>query len=764
MVILPVLALHALYLMWRRRHLSVLNVLTASLLGLAGASLILLATLEYYRLPAAQWRDANTYWETLKLFLVERRGIILRSLPRHGWLLLGISTLVPWLMVWIAQRRGRRWEVNTKLLFFYLLLFGIALAILFNTPIAPWRVLGTTPLLVTPYLFVAATYGLVVSRAGVLISAPILRRKRNPRRVTVVLAVLALSPLVVAGIRNAAPTSNQSARDTHALVTAILDMGEGRSFWVGDGLFAAELTLEAHARGQSFDYVNAYQAEGFTYRRYIASRFSDSRLQSLAMPGLTPLLSSWIEQDEAATDQLAIALRPDIWLTEGMEPVPMGIAYLGARDREALRPLETWQKNVAFWDAVSPVIARLPTNTPAQQAVASALRWQIARVANDLGVFLEYTGHKSEAALAYEKSLAFDPGNLSAALNLLVIAEGRENMPDTTAAAALRDRELEQKRARPPQLLAAQYGHLRSAAAAALIADRANTVSGRQLDPELLEIQGLYQNGKLDEMRRRLERHLAVRSDQPEAWMLLAALGYREGQPELVERSLRQIKAVNDEWPFVLDLMGRVRQQQGDIASAREFFKYALASRPNDLALMRRLLDLELAVGDWLNVERLLNQILIVWPTDEDANFALAALLKARSQLDLSESILRRQLRSAPVPRVMAELADVLRLRGKNDEALDFATRAVAASPQFARGREVRGRVLMQLGQMAEAQSELLLARDLAPSSVSAAQALIDWHLANGDSAAAAALAGDVLSSAKTLTPDQDKALRKVAK
>ncbi|MCO5061955.1 MAG: DUF2723 domain-containing protein [Kiritimatiellae bacterium] len=763
LVILPFLGIHVLYLLWKKRHLGVGPLLLSIALGLCGASFILFSAWQYYELPAAKWREAQSYWDVLKYFLVDRRLIIMRSLPRHGWLLLGVSTLVPWIMIWAAQRKGRRWEVNTKLLLFCVLLFGIALAILFNTPIAPWRVLGVQPLLVTPYVFAASTFGLLIARAGVLLAAPILRRKRQPRLVTPLLATLVAVPLIFAAIRNAPSVATRPAKDMHALAAAVLDMGNGRSLWVSDGMLEAELSLEAYARKQPFNYVNAAQAGGFTYRRYLSSLFTQDRLQSLAMAGLGPLLSSWLEQDEGVVDRLAVTLRPDIWLSGGLEPVPMGLVYLGAADRAALDPVETWRRNREFWETVDPLLDRLPTNQPSQQLFIAALREGLSHVANDLGVFLEYTQHGNEAAQAYAKSLSYNPENLSAALNLLVIAGEVEPTPDTAQAAALRDRELEKQVPRSPRRIAFRYGHLRSAAAAELIAVAPSVVPTAPADAELQEIHRLFQEGNLAEARRRLERHLAVRSDQVNAWLLLAAIGFREGQPELIERSLRQMKNLNQEWPYVLDLMGRSRQQEGDMAGAREYYTRALAASPADLNLMLRLLDLEVAVQDWFNVEQLLNQILIVWPNNDDANFALATLLKARDRLDLSESILRRQLLATPVSRALAELADVLRLQKKYDEALETAMHAVAAFPKFARTHEVRGLVLMDMGRLPEAGEDLKKAYELAPASVSVALSLMEWHLANKDTAAARELAGEVLRTAKSLTPDQDEALRKVA-
>lgn len=761
---LPPIGFFSLYLIWRCRQFRARTLAPAILLGLLGASLLFLAAFEYFQLPAAKWREATSMWDVLKYFLLERRRLILGSIPRHGWLLLFMGTLVPWMMSWFAQRRNRGWEFNPSLLVFYPFLIGIALIVLFNGPVAPWRVMGLNPLLVTPYVLVASTYGLLLARLGTSIAARLVRKKRSTRGVVPALLVLALIPLALAGVRNAPIVSTQSSAAVEKLVQSVFDLSAGRSLWMGDGLLEPQLRLEAYRRGVSFNYVNAYQAEAFTYRRYLASLFDEPRLQSLALAGLGPLLSTWLGEEDTAVDQLALPLRPDIWLSEGLEPVPSGLLYLGARDRNALDPMQTWQKNVSFWQFVEPLLARLPTNSAGSRLLADTTRRQVARVANDLGVFMEYTGHPSEAVLAYRRSLSFDPENLSAALNLLVLAGEVDEQVDTSAAAALRDREMERPYPRAPQLLAIQYGHLRSRAAADLLSSGVPRMSPHETDPELAAINDLFANGQLDEARRRLERVLATSPESPDAWVMLAAIGYKEGQVDLVERSLRQMNILGQEWPILFELMGRMRLQQGDTAGARNFFNRALSRRPSDLSLLQQLLDLDLAAGDWNSVERLLNQILVIWPNHENANFALAALLRERKRLDLSENVLRQQLRARRTSRALAELADVVRQRGSLDSALEFSSEAVARLPQYARAHEVLGRVLMDLDRMPEAGEELQKARLLDPASVDAALALIDWYTRSGNVVSAAALAHGVLASSKGMTSDQERALREAAR
>lgn len=762
---LPLLGSYALYLIWRSHMLNVRNVVLVVLCGITTASLFFVAAYAYSQLPAAGWRDANSYWDVVSYFAMDRRRLIMSSIPRHGWLLLLIGTLVPWAIALFSQRGGRGWDVSRGMMAFYVLLLGIAWINLFNGPLAPWRVLGLAPLLATPYVLIAATYGLIFGRLGTSFGARARSlRKKSGRLPLLLLYALALIPIGWAGVRNAPIVSRSGSKEVARLAQSILDLSNGRSLWFADGSLEPSIVLEAYRRGVTLDYVNLQQAASFTYRRYAATLFKDPRQQSLALAGLGPVLSQWLPTDNTAVERLALGTRADLWLIEGLEPIPSGILYLGARDKAALDPMKTWKQNVTFWDVLDVALAHFPKTGLRDQYYANALRDQAARVANDLGIFMENTGHPTEAVRAYQKSLALQTNNLSAALNLIVLAGELDEEADTTNAVALLNQTSALDVAPSPRYLAAKFGHLRTRAAANLLVDSPVQSAVRHANPALLEIEALFSKGDAEGALRRLEPILINSPENSEAWILLAILGYRMGQPELVERSLRQMTMANQLWPLVLDIGGRVRLQNGDAAGARELFGRALMLNPNDMQLMLRLMELELQAGNWLTVENLINQILAVQPNNEDANIALGSVLRERKRLDLAESVLRQLTRDRRAPRPLAELAEVLLLREKKDDALLVATEAVIRMPQYARAHEVFGRILMSMGRWDEAGDEIQKARTLDPTSIRAILAQLDCFNAKGDSSAAIALASETLAKKQILTDEQEKALRAAAR
>lgn len=760
---LPLIGFYVLYLTFRIGHLKWRIWLPMTLLGLLGASLYLLAVLEYYHLPVAEWREAHSFWEMLKFFLLDRKRLILSSVPRHGWLLLFIGTVVPWVVIWFAHRRE---EANPKLLIFYAILFGISLAILFDTMISPWRVLGTNPLLITPYLLIAYTYGALIERFGILDAVLIQSKSRRKKRsFAPILPVVALLPLAVAGVRNAPLVSTKSARVADALTRATFDLAAGRTLWAGDGLMENLLQLDAYRRGATFNYVNLLQSDTFTYRSYISSLFDDPRFKSLALAGSAPLLSAWLEQDENAVGELAITMRPDIWLIAGLEPIPMGITYLGAAERSDLDPMQTWQRNVDYWSVVEAALPLFPTNFVETRILGLALRQQVSHVANDLGVFMERAGYPAEATRAYEQAMVFEPENLSAALNLLALAENGNASIDTTAAEALLAREREAANPRRPMQVAARFGHLRSRAAAELLLPASRKPDAPLArDPALTPIMQLFQEGESDEARRRLERFLVAQPASPEGWTLLALAGFREGRADDLERSYKQMKILGQEWPVMIELLARLRQQQGNLAEARDLYSRALARRPGDFALMQRLLDLEVAAGDWNSVERLLNQLLSMAPANDDANYYLAILLQAKGRLDMADTVLKQQLARGRAPRLLVELSSVQRQRGDLTGAIETAAEAILRMPQSARAHEALGRAYLESGDLERAGEEIKIARETNPDLISAVFAQMDWYTRKGDATAAVALARETLASGKLISAADEAALRKVTR
>jgi tetratricopeptide (TPR) repeat protein len=760
LLFLPAIGLFALYLMWRNRHLTARILLAALGCGALGVSLFFAGVADYFRLPAAAWREASSYTDMLMFQLLDRKRLLLGSIPRHGWLLLFMGTLLPWAAAWMAMRRHRGWGGSPSVLLLYAVLLGITLVVLFNGPVAPWRVLGSQPFLVTPYVLAATTYGYLAARFGTMAVQRLARFKRPAGFVAPAVLAAALAPLAWAGVQHAPQVAPSAARAAAAVTRAALVQAEGRTLWIGNGLLEPLLQIETRRLGLPFDYVNVYQCEALTYRRYLASRFAEPRLQSLAIAGLGPLLAAWVNTGDDAARRLALAWSPDLWLSEGWEPVPAGLVFLAAPDRDALKPEAWMERHRSFWREVETALPLLRAAGPRSRALAEALAQQASRVANDLGVALENLDQPGSALAAYRQSLALEPRNVSAALNLLVLARTQAPDLDLTDAETLRVEESTRAAPRSPGALAHEYGHLRTAEAAALLG-AADGPSAAELPPALLDVIQAYRAGRRDEARAKLERLLLDQPGLAAGWILLASIAYEQGQPDGMDRAVAQMKKMGQEWPPLLVLLGRARLQANEPAAARAYLERAATLRPGDLTVQQVLLELDLKDRAWSEVDRRLQRILAVQPNHEKANLALAALLRERKRHDLAEDVLRRLLQYRRASGTLAQLSTLLLARGDTDGALAAAEESVARGANDVEARMARARVLVALERWPEAGREWEAARAIDPSSVAVALELVRWRSQSGDVAGAAALARELLAAPLKRTEDEERELRR---
>lgn len=714
----PVVLLHTLYQVLRRGRWSFRTLALIALCLLAWPATVFLAAWDYSRLPVADWRGFANMGEVAWYFLLDQRAALLSSVPRQGWLLLGAGTLVPWLLAMMTLRRAFDGDAGWASLALYAVVTALALATVFGAPFAPWRVLGASPLLVTPYILLAAAFGFMVSRwCGVVIEVAGDRAPRLPIASAVGAASLAV--LAIAGFQQRDVVSTKGAADVEALAADMLGHLEGRAFCLTDGLLDSSLRVEAWRRGQAVTWLDVSLADLQSYRRYVAAQFAEPRLQGLAMVGLAPLLMEWLRSDAAVTDRLALGLSPDVWLREGWEPIPAASVYLGLRSAAAGDVMARAARNEAFWSNALPRLARLRDAPPPGPAYADQLARRFSRVANDGGIALENAGEAAAARRAYEAALAFRATNLSAVANLLALG------PAPAQRAALQGVLDGALAVGVPRLsdVVADGGHIRTAQAAAWLVGTQQLVSAGATipaDPALEAIVKLYMDGDRAEARRRLERALAEHSDRETYWLLLAGMGYDAGDGEVLRRCFDQMRAMGREWPNLLVLMGRHAWNQGDQESARRFLERAAALRGGDAQLQELLLQLDLSADDLKRAEHRVRRLLSMDPNHVAGNLALARILEFQKRPELAEATLRHVLAQGLQVDALSELAALLEKRDALDEARSLAARAAELNPTSARARAVHGRILGRLDRLAEARESLEAAVKLDGRSVPA--------------------------------------------
>ena len=698
LLLAPLLAGQTLLVLWQKRELRVGRVLLLMVVLLLTPLVWWLAALDYARLPAAAWREMSGPVEVLRYELITYRDVLLRSAPKQGWLILLFTTLLPWLVAYVTMRNPPRPIPQWGPILLFLLVLALVVAVLLNAPMSPWSLLGFRPLLVMPYVLLACTlaYLLVLGASMAMAWLPF---KRGVVAGTGLLAALVLAGMAM---RGAPEISTRSATPVTGLARLTLDHAGARDVLVAHDLITDHLRLLLFQSGSKLTLLDAAFSEMSGYRRFMASLFKEPRQQSLALAGLGPVLVDWLATDTSVVERLAVQTNPDIWLSEGYQPLPLGNLYAGVRTVSAEDIEHVRTVSEMYLARVREATKVLQADTPRMVPLARALAAQAARVANDTGVFFEHHGRRDLARTAYAEARQLDPDNVSAAANLVVLGQASGwtgiDVEEADLALAVAPRDV------PLGLVVNRYGHLRRRESAQLLGGWGGGMEGASgEDAAWSAVVQAYRQGDRGEARRRVEKMLTERPEFDAAWILLAHLAYEQGDEEALQKCVRKMREVRREWPEIAVLLGRQALDRHDLPAARDFFERAALLRPSEMSIHELLLNLDLRERNYARAESRARQMLSLQPASLSGLIGLGAVLRFNERLDLAEHTLNRVLEVQRHPQALAELALLQAEKGNLTAARSLAEEAVTQGPRIPATQEALGVVLSRQGEQAAA-------------------------------------------------------------
>lgn len=399
----------------------------------------LLAGLLFY-LPAA-WHLQGTeafglsqgggFWQALYFVVKSQYQLIAKSLPQVGWLLVIIVGIVPWLAVLAVGRRGLNEEKDWGLYILHLILTGVVVAVLFNVPFSPWRILGPWRLLVTPYALLAFTFGYLVAYWSLISRLAFLNAEEDERGKLwwreyggLFPAGLLLAAAVAAGILNYSAADARPAGVVNAYARSVVKAAGGRDWLVTDGTLDANFQVAAREIGVPLRFFNLQQGNNALYMKHVAKSFDDVRMKSLAEVDGLAFMRQWMETDPRFPEKAAFLNFPDLWLAAGMQPIPDCVLFTGVRDVSGVNADALWARQQEYWNASFIAgLMRLRETDPLLAQTAAVVLRHLGMVANNLGVVLEDVGRPQQAFSAYAKAREFDANNISALLNQLTMVD-----------------------------------------------------------------------------------------------------------------------------------------------------------------------------------------------------------------------------------------------------------------------------------------------------------------------------------------------------
>ncbi len=601
-VFAPLFGCFLLFALWKRKQLAVRSVIGIVGCAVLGLLAYLVAAWELYGCEGYVLSKYSGLWDVMLTSWQQQYRLIMRSMTKTGWLLVLVVSALPWFVGLGIKHRALNGEKDWT---FYILHFCLTLlgcGIIMNFVFSPWRLFGPGKmLLVTPYVLSASVFGYLLAYWFLL---PAIWWEESEttwkimvrERLGLVIALALLCFAVVAPFKNISITDARSSAVMDQYADAVIDALDGRSWLLTGGDVDSHVMIAARDRGVDLTIVNL-RSGNQRYRDYVASKFDDLRLRTLARVGMRPLVREWFRIDSDIEQSVAVLNRPDLFLGAGMDYIPNKVLYLGTRRRESLDGAEMFRTHVQFWDSFLPVVANARQSRTGMGAFADNLMLQFGKLANNLGFLLEDLGKDALAYRSYMSVREIDPQNISAVMNLAgMIRRGYEGGDAEEIEAQIKNFALDRTKYRI-DTISARYGYVRVPSAFA--------------DMAWLWLQ----SGQHDIAQELLKRGLALGGEKSRLmWIALARI-YATGDDyaqsmEIYKKMIEQ----NPESPMALLGMARIMMESREYAAAEEYINAAemMGGRKTFVDLERAMLML--AKGDLAAARKKLEELIELKP------------------------------------------------------------------------------------------------------------------------------------------------------
>ena len=474
-----------LYVLWKNEDLSLSKVTWMGVLAAVGMGTYYYVARQFFLTHDC---DALGFRSVSDVVIAVWKGQFsqLRTgLPRVGWLILLLMSVVPWVSAGFASFRALNNERSWSQYILHFTLSMIVVLGLTKVSISPWELakpLGRLP--VFSYAMLAMVAGYLVAYWYLLMK--VARPKRGNETSVLTkqagdwLGLIFTYPLVAivlfAAIVNFFECRSSRGAFADRCAKEILDRMDGRTWLVTDGTLDAHLQILAKMRGMELNLLCLQKDMSPFYLKSMAKLIeskklfaaSDTqRMKSTLDLGILPFIQDWFAMDKEIEKKVAVFGVPDFWYTAGLTPVPDFFFFSGCRDINRLKGKPLFADYSAFWKEMEKVLpaAKGEIDDPTVQLRAS-LRRHMGFVANNLGVLLEDLGNDADAFAVYTYIHSrLDPENISALFNRFEMA--RRGVSVASASKESIEREMNDfvknlKQRYPLWSLSRYYGYVRS--------------------------------------------------------------------------------------------------------------------------------------------------------------------------------------------------------------------------------------------------------------------------------------------------------------
>jgi len=807
----PIFAILVLHRLWVSGLFSLGWVFRLLLVGLLGLSIYLIQAGLYRASPVYEWRAFSGFGQLLYYIWLEQYQSLTLTLPRVGWLTLGMVSFIPWVLtIWLGFPKG---SARTRGAFIggailYALLGGLGILLLQDFPLAPLSVTGTTRLFVTPYLWIGLWAGNVAAYLLVALFRPkrfesdAMRLLRKATGIALIGAV-PVYLLVMLAVSSMPQARSPVDRLIHDMIGQVIESAEGKSWLVTSTPLDEQLSLALHLRSSPTRLLRIGYARSPVHMQLLASQLEDQpRLQSLARIGMEPLLEEWFMRTPGVEREVAVVHMPDMWLNAGLAALPDRVVFLGVPADVPPDIDAVLEKHRAFWAGFGRELLALRADE--RHAKDANLRWMalhLSKIANNLGVFLEDAGRSADAMACYRQARELEPDNLSALMNMHVLAQ-REQLPEYAALEEELVKRTEDMMGRvQPFSLSSAYGFVRvpelftrrgmafamSGKPNMALNEMKKALSLQENNPALqvavaslyfaqekdLQSQEYYEDalrndpgnmramrgllmlairkGDLKEGRRWLQqlrdRGVDAKSlrmeeaglesfagspakaleilnqlvkedpDNLQAWAAISIAAAQMNDKDLAGQAAEKLQAAKVLTPPIQLVMAQTALDQKDSEGARRHLNEVLRLQPGNIRALEMLLRLELSEGNRDRVQAVTERILSVDSSNALANYMLGVNHYYNEEYALAEASYRASLATYRSPEALNDLAYVLNLQNRLEEAESLIRESLALNNRSSVSWDTLGVVLMKRGNLAEAEEALMKSLAIRPNS-----------------------------------------------
>ena len=426
----PVAMIFLLIFMWKHSMIKPMICLYAVLALVVGLSFYLISSWFFYNSPGYEIREYGSFWRIPYGYIYDQLISILKGLPKVGWLLMILLTILPWIVMLFVARRSLNYDEDSTFFVLHIVLLVIAVLILLDLQGSPWYIFGVRKVMILPYLLTTSLLGYVaayffvatIGRSNIRFARGKMKFISNHGSKIMLLPILAC--IVYLPIKNADIANARTSKYINGFAKDVVNSMDERPWLLSNGLLDYNFMIAAKQEGVEFTCLDLSKGSTTLYLNFISKKFDNISLQNVAKIGLQPLLKTWFDlMDIDITKELAILSVPDFWLAQGYVYVPNKALFLGAKDIESLDSEKLFEVNEGFWETLDELNEKEFNEDNLAYMYINYMQRHLSLIANNLGVLLEDLKLNEDAIKAYENSIKMNDNNISAKLNLIYMGK-----------------------------------------------------------------------------------------------------------------------------------------------------------------------------------------------------------------------------------------------------------------------------------------------------------------------------------------------------